>query len=117
MVTFSDLDRLRQEAEEKRQRLEEERGELQGRREGVLQAMEESQKSLEEMKKALSDNDTHIQLSNLERRWQVAEQNNFAISEFINNKKAESNYEPIKNKVLKLQWEYNKMLIEALKKN
>ena len=39
MVTFSDLDRLRQEAEEKRQRLEEERGELQGRREGVLQAI------------------------------------------------------------------------------
>ena len=33
--------------------------------------MEESQKQLEEMKKALSDNDTHIQLSNLERRWQV----------------------------------------------
>ena len=26
---------------------------------------------MEEMKKALSDNDTHIQLSNLERRWQV----------------------------------------------
>jgi hypothetical protein len=60
---------------------------------------------------------------------QVAEQNNFAISEFISNKRAESNYEPIKNKVrgrwsqwsyhsqvLKLQWEYNKMLIEALKK-
>ena len=38
MVTFSDLDRLRQEAEEKRQRLEQERTELQGRREGVLQA-------------------------------------------------------------------------------
>ena len=36
-----------------------------------MQAMEESQKQLEEMKKALSDNDTHIQLSNLERRWQV----------------------------------------------
>ena len=36
-----------------------------------LQAMEESQKQLEEIKKALSDNDTHIQLSNLERRWQV----------------------------------------------
>ena len=33
--------------------------------------MEESQKQLEEIKKALSDNDTHIQLSNLERRWQV----------------------------------------------
>ena len=32
----------------------------------------------------------------------MAEQNNFAISEFINNKKAESNYEPIKNKVINL---------------
>ena len=36
-----------------------------------MQAMEESQKQLEDIKKALSDNDTHIQLSNLERRWQV----------------------------------------------
>ena len=36
-----------------------------------MQAMEESQKQLEEIKKALSDNGTHIQLSNLERRWQV----------------------------------------------
>ena len=32
----------------------------------------------------------------------MLEQNNFAISEFINNKKAESNYEPIKNKVINL---------------
>ena len=40
-----------------------------------------------------------MQLTNLERKWQVMEQNNFAISEFISNKKAESNYEPIKNRV------------------
>ena len=63
----------------------------------------------------------------------MVEQNNFAVSEFINNKKAESNFEPIKNRVrfikiclcetfmlcfqvLKLQWEYNKMLQESLKK-
>ena len=29
----------------------------------------------------------------------MVEQNNFAISEFISNKKAESNFEPIKNRV------------------
>jgi hypothetical protein len=29
----------------------------------------------------------------------MLEQNNFALSEFVQNKKAESNYEPIKNKV------------------
>ena len=34
--------------------------------------------------------------------FQLLEQNNFALSEFIQNKKAESNYEPIKNKVSKL---------------
>jgi hypothetical protein len=31
--------------------------------------------------------------------FQLLEQNNFALSEFVQNKKAESNYEPIKNKV------------------
>ena len=43
-----------------------------------------------------------MQLTNLERKCQVMEQNNFAISEFINNKKAESNFEPIKNRVRKI---------------
>ena len=33
--------------------------------------------------------------------FQVVEQNNFAVSEFINNKRAESNFEPIKNRVSK----------------
>ena len=50
------------------------------------------------LQKTLNDNETYVQLTNLERKWQVMEQNNFAISEFINNKKAESNYEPIKNR-------------------
>ena len=50
-------------------------------------------------KKNLNDNETYVQLTNLERKWQVVEQNNFAISEFISNKKAESNFEPIKNRV------------------
>ena len=50
-------------------------------------------------KKNLNDNETYVQLTNLERKWQVVEQNNFAISEFISNKRAESNFEPIKNRV------------------
>ena len=33
------------------------------------------------------------------QKFQMLEQNNFALSEFVQNKKAESNYEPIKNKV------------------
>merc|ERR1719242_381516 len=116
MITFSDLDKLRTEAEEKRQQLEVEREELSGRREGALQHLQDVQLEHETIKKSLHDNETYIQLTNLERKWQVLEQNNFAVSEFISNKKAESNFEPIKNRVLKLQWEYNKMLQESLKK-
>merc|ERR1719322_880797 len=117
MQTFSDLDKLRREAEEKRNLLEVEKEELNSRREGVMQNLHEAQLTYDSLKKNLNDNETYIQLTNLERKWQVLEQNNFAISEFISNKKAESNFEPIKNRVLKLQWEYNKMLQESLKKS
>lgn len=52
---------------------------------------------------------------NLEKKWSHLEQNNFTISEFIANKKAELNFEPLKNKVLKMQWEYNKLLLDNVK--
>jgi len=116
MDVFTDLDRLRREAEHRRRQLEEQRDELTSRRESVLEAMAEVQTKYEATKKELNDNETYIQLTNLERKIQINEQNNFAVSEFIRNKKAESNFEAIKNKVLKLQWEYNKMLQENLKK-
>ena len=93
MGTFSDLETLRREAEDKRRQLEEEREELEGRREGVTQNLHEVQLEYDSLKKSLHDNETYVQLTN---------------------KKAESNFEPIKNRVLKLQWEYNKE--ESLKK-
>ena len=39
------------------------------------------------------------------------------IAEFIANKKEELNFEPLKNKVLKMQWEYNKLLLDNVKNN
>jgi len=117
MAVFTDIDRLRREAEQKRRNLEEEREELGSRREGVLSALTQIQTKHDTTKKALNDNETYIQLTNLERKVQMSEQNNFAVSEFILNKRAESNFEAVKNKVMKLQWEYNKMLQENLKKN
>lgn len=50
MMTFSDLEGLRREAEQKRRQLEEEREELQGRREGVLNNMREAQQQYEAVK-------------------------------------------------------------------
>ena len=45
----------------------------------------------------------------------MIEQKYYGVQEFILNKKVESNFEAVKNKVLKLQWEYNKILQEILK--
>ena len=92
MGTFSDLETLRREAEDKRRQLEEEQEELEGRREGVTQNLHQVHLEYDSLKKSLHDNETYVQLSN------------------------ESNFEPIKNRVLKLQWEYNKMMQESLKK-
>lgn len=63
----------------------------------------------------LADNETAVQLTNLEKKLSHLEQNNYAISEFIANKKAETSFEPVKNRVLKLQQAYNQLLIENIK--
>ncbi len=63
----------------------------------------------------LADNETHVQLSNLEKKLSHLEQNNFALEEFIANKKAELNFEPVRNRVLKMRWEYNKVLVDMAK--
>jgi len=63
----------------------------------------------------LADNETHVQLTNLEKKLSHLEQNAFTVEEFVANKKAELNFEPVKLKVLQRQWEYNKMLVELAK--
>jgi len=67
------------------------------------------------LQKQLVDNETHVQLTNLEKKLSHLEQNAFTVEEFVANKKAELNFEPMKLKVLKMQWEYNKMLVEVAK--
>lgn len=71
--------------------------------------------TLYSLQKKLADNETHVQLTNLEKKWSHVEQNNFAVAEFVAGKKAELNFEPVRNRVLKLQWEYNKQLLETVK--
>ena len=64
--------------------------------------------------KQLNDNDTHSQLVNLEKKWALLEQSNFTIKEFVAQKKAESDYIPIKNQAMKIVVEYNRVLQEVI---
>uniref|UniRef100_U3J278 Intraflagellar transport 74 n=1 Tax=Anas platyrhynchos platyrhynchos TaxID=8840 RepID=U3J278_ANAPP len=76
--------------------------------------MEHLNAQYETLKRELQENETHSQLTNLERKWQHHEQNNFMMKEFIATKSQESDYQPVMKNVRKLVTEYNKALIEAL---
>ena len=108
---FSDLERLRADAAEKRQLLESEHLSLGTRKTASLQNANtvqvyicrlwnnqgKSQQNLSlfqekhnSLLRSLADNETAVQLTNLEKKWSHLEQNNFALSEFVANKKAET---------------------------
>ncbi|XP_014849736.1 PREDICTED: intraflagellar transport protein 74 homolog [Poecilia mexicana] len=117
LLTYRDLDALRRSADDKRKRLQEERLTLSQRRDSFLQLLEEMSLKHEALKTKLQENETHAQLTNLERKWQHLEQNNFVMKEFIASKTQESDYESVAKVVYQQVADYNKSLIEALQNN
>ncbi|KAM3593915.1 uncharacterized protein V6R79_025416 [Siganus canaliculatus] len=115
--TYRDLDSLRRSAEDKEKRLQEERVSLTRRRDAFKQLIEEMNQKYEALKTKLQENETHAQLTNLERKWQHLEQNNFVMKEFIASKLQESDYESVAKIVSEQVAEYNKMLIDSLQSN
>uniref|UniRef100_A0A665VM00 Intraflagellar transport 74 n=1 Tax=Echeneis naucrates TaxID=173247 RepID=A0A665VM00_ECHNA len=115
--TYRDLDTLRHTAEEKKKRLQEERLLLTERRGSFKQLLEEMNQKYQALKTKLEENETHAQLTNLERKWQHLEQNNFVMKEFITSKSQESDYASVAKKVTQQVAEYNKCLIDALQNN
>lgn len=61
------------------------------------------------------ENETYAQLSNLERKLALLEQNNFSMKEFIASKKSETDCEPVKVAACKSVESYNNILKEALR--
>ncbi|XP_003968254.1 intraflagellar transport protein 74 homolog isoform X1 [Takifugu rubripes] len=114
LTTYSDLDRLRHAADKKKKRLQEERQLLTQRREFFKQLLKEMSEKYEALKRKLQENETHAQLSNLERKWQHLEQNNFVMKEFISSKTQESDYNSVTTTVYQQVSDYNKLLIQLL---
>ncbi|MED6236120.1 hypothetical protein ATANTOWER_004719, partial [Ataeniobius toweri] len=115
--TYGDLETLRQTAEEKRKRLLKERVSLTQHQDSFGQLLEEMNQKHEALKIKLQENETHAQLTNLERKWQHLEQNNFVMKEFIASKTQESDYASVAKIVSQQVEEYNKSLIESLQTN
>ncbi|NWU18402.1 IFT74 protein, partial [Cephalopterus ornatus] len=111
---YNNLPALKASGEEKEKRLQDDKEKLTKRSHSFKKIMENLNTEYEMLKRELQENETHSQLTNLERKWQHHEQNNFMMKEFIATKSQESDYQPIMKNVRKLVREYNKALIEAL---
>ncbi|KAL0278856.1 UNVERIFIED_CONTAM: hypothetical protein PYX00_000548 [Menopon gallinae] len=109
---FVDLDKLRGEAQEKRNKLLREREDLLEAKPSLISTKEELQRENEELLKDLNENETYVQLNNLEKKLQLLEQGNLSMREFIQSKRTEMDYEPIRENALKLVNDYNQLLRE-----
>ncbi|XP_060546409.1 intraflagellar transport protein 74 homolog [Pantherophis guttatus] len=114
LEVYNNLPALKTAGEEKKKKLQEEKERLTKHRDAFKKIMEHLNREYEGLKLQLQENETHAQLTNLERKWQHHEQNNFVMKEFIATKSQESDYRPIMNDVMKEVEEYNKTIIEAL---
>lgn len=116
LETYSDLDTLREQSEEKKTRLHGEKKTLSARKETFKKHVQRLSSLYDATKSKLMENETHSQLGNLERKWQHHEQNNFIMKEFIASKSMESDYRPLKQNVSEQLEDINRLLIQSLGK-
>ena len=90
MRIVTNVEKLKSEAAEKRRLLEAEHLSLGTRKTASLQNANAVQERHNTLLRNLADNETAVQLTNLEKKVSHLEQNNFAIAEFVANKKAET---------------------------
>lgn len=114
MQTYRDLQVLRAAGEQRKTRLQEERVALAQRRDSFRKTLHRMLEQNETLKKQLQENEVHAELTNMERKWQHHEQNNFLMKEFVASKAVESDYRPVVKSVRKQLLDYNTLLLEAL---
>jgi len=93
LVMFSDLEGLKRKSEARKQQLVVEKQNLGRYRENIKYELHSLQSQFEAIQAQLYDNDTHNQLTTLERKLQTIEQANHAAKEKISSITAESDYE------------------------
>ena len=102
VVKFKQLDKLADDEEQTRSRLEVDRVRLGRYRDGLALVVSEKTAKLDAKKSQLSGHDNFQTLDHLEERLRAVHQTNFATSEYISNKNAESDYSKLKDEVLDL---------------
>merc|ERR1712176_38137 len=99
LEVYSDTNKLKKSLDDKRELLNTEREKILGTRDTSKANLEKLQAEHDLQKAALEENETFLQLTNLERKWQHIEQNNQFMKDFIATKSQESDYVPLRKEV------------------
>ena len=110
---YKQLDALAAEEEETRNRLEVDRVRLGRYRDGLQQIVGEKAAKLDAKQSQIAGHDNFQVLEGLDDRLRALLQTNFATSEYIENKNAESDYSTVKDEVLHLTHILNEEIVRA----
>lgn len=111
---FDDLDRVKEDAKFRREALTKEKERVDSHRQSLHQMNQQLAKDYANLQATLANDETYVQLSNLERRWAQHEQTNFGLMESIANKRAETDHTEWASKAMELVRSHNESLKAAL---
>ncbi|KAL7055042.1 hypothetical protein AAHC03_024180 [Spirometra sp. Aus1] len=114
LETFSDLDAVRESSEDKRKSLLKEQERYSTLRNQLHEANQRLSNEYSETQLQLSSQDTHIQLTALEKKLVQHEQTAYALREAVALKREETAYEELANQARALVAEYNDILKRSL---
>lgn len=112
--TYRDLDALKAAGEDRKKRLQDDRVVLIQMKETFKKKIKSMDEEFECFRSQLQEHETHVELINMERKWQHYEQNNYVMKDFIASKAIESDYRPVVKNINKQLAEYNKILTDTL---
>ncbi|KAA0717488.1 Intraflagellar transport protein 74 -like protein [Triplophysa tibetana] len=100
--TYRDLDALKAAGEDRKKRLQSDRAVLTQMKNTFKKTIHKKNEEYESLKSHLQEHETHVELTNMERKWQHYEQNNYVMKEFIASKGVETDYRPVVKNVTSL---------------
>lgn len=115
LITFSDLDKVSADMETTKDEMRRSKQRLVVRRDMLRKMTQDLAARYEKMKGKLAEDETHTQLTNLEKKWQHHEKSNFVMREFIAAKHMEADYATVAEQVHATIKTYNRALRKGLK--
>eukprot|EP00056_Hartaetosiga_gracilis_P012463 m.199004 g.199004 ORF g.199004 m.199004 type:complete len:585 (-) comp13692_c3_seq1:662-2416(-) len=117
LVKYSDIEGLIQQTEDEKNRLTAEKKRLTVRKAAMKKVVTDLASRHEKVVSKLNAHETHTQISNLEKKWQHYEKNNFNVKDFVLAKEKEADYSSVRTNVNGMVEAHNDYLKDSCKKS